>query len=188
MVGEPVAGSALARRAVAAVARRRLVAHIAAGGTTDMAPSCMTQPAMAYTDPTRFIREKADIFGKWPLVAGLSSDIDGPGDMLVFEELGHSILLVRGKDGTARGFFNMCAHRGARLVDTKQYGLRLNRNRISCPFHGWCYSSEGNLIATPGAEGVGPDVFTGRGLIPVPVIEWNGLLLISLKAGDQVYI
>lgn len=184
MGDEAVAGNSLARRTVAAAARRRLVAHLAAGGSTDMAQACMTQPASAYTDPALFAREKTEIFGSWPLVAGLSGDLARIGDVLLFEELDHSILLIRGKDGVARGFLNMCAHRGARLVDTTQHGVRLHRSVLSCPFHGWCYSPEGHLIATPGGEGFSSDALVGRGLIPVPVAEWNGLLLVNLCSGD----
>ncbi|RYG85656.1 MAG: aromatic ring-hydroxylating dioxygenase subunit alpha [Alphaproteobacteria bacterium] len=167
------------RRETARNARRRLVAHLRAGGATDLAESCMAQDATVYTDPVRHERERVAIFGQWPLVAGLSQDLPRPGDILVFEEMGRSILLVRDNDGVARGYLNMCAHRGARLVETQQHGLRLHRSRIVCPFHAWCYDLDGSLVAAPGADGFGASTLASRKLHQVAVQEWNGLLLVT---------
>ena len=49
-------------------------------GTTDSAESPLEVPATAYTDPTYFEREKAEIFMKMPLLAALSAEIPNPGD------------------------------------------------------------------------------------------------------------
>jgi hypothetical protein len=92
-----VGNSAESRRsAVAGAARRRLVAHIAAGGSTDMAKTPLANDARVYTDPGRLARERRGIFLKMPLVAGLPQDIPDPGDILLFNELGYSVIVVRG--------------------------------------------------------------------------------------------
>ena len=68
--------------------RRRLIAHIEAGGTTDLAPETLSVPASVYTDPTRFAVERHEIFGELPLLAGLSGDIARPGDLMLFDAAG----------------------------------------------------------------------------------------------------
>ena len=58
---------------------RRTVAHLAAGGTTDQAPAPMLVGAGEYTDPVRFEAERRELFGKQPLLAGLSCEVAEPG-------------------------------------------------------------------------------------------------------------
>lgn len=169
------------RQQAARDAQKRLVRHLANGGTTDLAPDCLYQPAGFYTSAQQDAQERRAIFGEWPLIAGLSQDLSAPGDLLLFEELGHSVILSRDKDGRVHAVLNMCAHRGARLIDRAAHGTRLRRSRLACPFHGWCYTLDGRLIAAPGAEGFDPDLRSNRRLISLPVTEWNGLLLLSLN-------
>jgi phenylpropionate dioxygenase-like ring-hydroxylating dioxygenase large terminal subunit len=174
-----VGNSAGSRRsAVAGAARRRLVAHIAAGGSTDMAETPVANDARVYTDPDRLARERREIFLKMPLVAGLSQDIPHPGDILLFDELGYSVIVVRGLDGGVRAFLNMCPHRGTRLIEAQAPRATTRRMAIVCPFHAWCFDLEGSLAAMPGREG-----FSGISaprLIPVPAAEAHGLLFVCL--------
>ena len=169
------------RQNAARVAQRRLVAHLAAGGTTDMAPASLSQPVSFYVGPEQDARERRTLFAAGPLIAGLSQDLAAPGDVLLFEELGHSVILSRDVGGHVQAVLNMCAHRGARLVDSAAEGTRLQRTRLSCPFHGWCYGLDGRLIAAPGAEGFESDLLSTRRLIRFPVAEWKGLLLLGLN-------
>jgi hypothetical protein len=41
--------------------RRRLIAHIEAGGTTDLAPGTLSVPASVYTDPARLAIERHEM-------------------------------------------------------------------------------------------------------------------------------
>jgi phenylpropionate dioxygenase-like ring-hydroxylating dioxygenase large terminal subunit len=45
------------------------------------------------------------------------SDIAEPGEWRSLEYLGESVIVIRGDDGEARAFANVCRHRGSRLVD-----------------------------------------------------------------------
>lgn len=157
--------------------RRRSVAHLAAGGTTDMAPTALKLSNTLYTDPQRLAAEKREIFGKLPLVACLSGDIPNAGDVITFDLAGPPIVVTRGKDGQVHAFLNTCTHRGARLV--RECG---NRARLTCPFHGWTFDITGKLLGIPGKEG-----FPGmehRDLQRVPVAEWNGLVFVQATPGD----
>ena len=57
---------------------------------------------------------------------------------------GHSIVLLRGPDGTAYALHDRCLHRGVRLSQgTQEFG-----GTVSCPYHGWTYRlSDGELVA-----------------------------------------
>jgi len=159
---------------------RRMVAHLGAGGTTDLSNAPMAVSAQEYTDPSRLEAERRELFGKLPLLAGLSQDIAAPGDMMVFDEVGPAILIVRGQDGKARAFLNMCTHRASRLVNECQ-----RRKLVVCPFHAWSFDLEGRLVAVPGEEAFeGVDRAT-RGLVRVPVGEWGGMIFVKAHAGEE---
>ena len=50
------------------------------------------------------------------LLAGLASDVTDPGDFFVFDLGREQILVTRTRGGDAQGFYNVCQHRGNRLV------------------------------------------------------------------------
>jgi phenylpropionate dioxygenase-like ring-hydroxylating dioxygenase large terminal subunit len=159
---------------------RRVVSHLAHGGTTDLANAPLAVSPREYTDPARFEAEKRKLFGELPLLACLSLDVAEPGDAFTFDAAGPAILIVRGQDRKARAFLNMCTHRGARLVKDCQ-----RRRLIACPFHAWSFDTEGRLVAVPGEEAFeGVDRAT-RGLIRVPVGEWAGMIFVKAHAGDE---
>lgn len=56
--------------------------------------------------------------------------------------LGQSLLLVRDADGTLRGYFNSCRHRGHELLPK---GGCAHRKTIACPYHNWTYNLDGSL-------------------------------------------
>jgi len=159
---------------------RRMVAHLENGGTTDLADAPMSVAAREYTDPARLEAEKRELFGKLPLLACLSRDVAEPGDMMLFDEAGPAILIVRGQDGKARAFLNMCSHRAARLVHECQ-----RRKLVVCPFHAWSFDLEGRLVAVPGEEGFDGMDRTSRNLVRVPIGEWGGMIFVKAHAGDE---
>lgn len=169
------------RRSVGAGLLRRMVAHVAAGGTTDMAAEPLSIDASVYTDPQRFAAEKRELFAQRPVLACLSGDIPQPGDTWLFEETGAPILIVRAQDGTVNAFLNMCTHRGAKLVTE-----RTRRPVISCPFHAWSFTLDGKLKGVPGRAGFEGIDFAQRELIRVPVAEWNGLIFVRPSPGKEV--
>jgi len=141
--------------------------------TTDLDRAPMRIDPRIYTDPAYFERERQRIFRETPILAALSLEIPDPGDMLVFDALGPSILIVRNKDGEIRAYLNMCMHRAAKLViDCSR------RTRMTCRFHGWTYDLNGKLIGLPGKEGFEGIERADLGLIPVPVVEWKGMIFV----------
>ncbi len=164
----------------------RMVAHVA-GKTTDLAPGPMPLPKEAYIDPVRFEAEREQLFLGQPVVAGLSCDIPEPGDLLVFDAAGPSILFVRGKDGKARAFLNMCTHRGAKLIEQHEPHSE-HRARVTCPFHAWTFDSSGKLIGQPSKASFADCEIGARNLIELPSAESRGLLFVRAGGGDPIDI
>ncbi|HEX7929678.1 MAG TPA: aromatic ring-hydroxylating dioxygenase subunit alpha, partial [Sphingomicrobium sp.] len=161
--------------------QRRMVAHIAAGSTTDLAAAPRKIPASVYTDPARAEVEYRALFLHLPLVAALSCDVPEPGDAITFDAAGVPVLIMRGKDGVLRAFRNACRHRAARLVKDCHKG-----GRVSCPFHGWTYDSQGQLVGVPGKVAFeGLDV-ESVSLQPIALAEWHGLVLVRLEGDEAI--
>lgn len=155
---------------------RKLVA-IVAENRTDRAEAPLPLHKSIYTGEARHAAEMRHIFHSEPLVAGLSGDIPNPGDCLVFDSAGPSILVTRGKDGAARAFLNMCTHRGAKLVEESEPWSG-PRPRIVCPFHAWTFDSAGALVGQPGKEGFAECDMGARDLIALPCTEHLGLIFV----------
>src|SRR5262249_31407028 len=164
------------RTAHAHSARRRLVAHLAAGRTTDLAPEVLRLPARLYTDPVRWQAERHVLFEQTPLVACLTRDIAAPGDRLLFEVVGQSVIVVRGADRQVRAFRTGCAQRAARREGPAE-PLRGGRH-IPCPFHGWSYDLAGNLSAVPGRAGFDSRTLESCRLSPVAAGEQDGIVFV----------
>lgn len=160
---------------------RRTVAHLAAGGTTDWGPAPMMVAPGEYTDPARAEAERRELFGKVPLLAGLSCEVANPGDVLLFDSAGPAILIVRNRDGVLNAFLNMCTHRAARLVNDCS-----RRKLISCPFHAWSFDLDGKLVAIPGEASFETIDRATRNLVRVPVAEWGGMVFVKAHAGEEV--
>jgi nitrite reductase/ring-hydroxylating ferredoxin subunit len=177
--------AALRRRAAREI-QRRMVAHVAAGGTTDMAPHPMENDVTAYTDRSRAELERRELFLKRPLVVALTQDIPNPGDCLLFEDVGVSIIVVRGVDGSVDAFLNMCTHRGSKLVRREVDGsCAVSGRRFVCPFHAWTFDLNGTLAGIPGAQGFEGLDLAQRNLVRVPAAEWNGLILVTPTPSDD---
>ena len=150
-------------------------------GHGDLAPEgAMENDARVYTDETRLTRELETVFRAFPILAGLSNDVPDPGSIMLFEELGQSIIIVRNKMGEVRAYLNMCTHRSMQLVDAP-----CKKARFTCPFHGWTYDLNGKLIGVPEPEAFENIERSTRGLKPVPVKEWAGMIFILPHAGDD---
>ncbi len=117
----------------------------------DDAPS--RSPVQHYLDPERFAREQQRVFGALPAMLAHSSELAAPNSFLRRTVQGQPLLLLRGDDGVARVFYNVCRHRGTRLVEA-QAGCKA---RHVCPYHAWSWNSRGEFVAAPHFEAGFPD-------------------------------
>jgi phenylpropionate dioxygenase-like ring-hydroxylating dioxygenase large terminal subunit len=162
---------------------RRALAHFRAG-TTDQAPSTMTIPIEAYIDSERYAREVERIFKHLPLALALSVEIQQAGDYRAMQVLDVPVLIVRGKDGKARAFLNVCRHRGARLCQLGTGHARV----FTCPYHAWAYNDQGALVTRYAAETFGDVDQAALGLTELACAERAGLVYVSLTAGETFSI
>lgn len=143
--------------------------------STDLDQATMRVEPKIYTDPGQAEHEYRAIFSSMPILAGLSMDLPKAGDIMIFDALGPSILVLRDKSGTVRAFHNICSHRAAQLLTECAH-----RTRLTCPFHGWTFDLEGKLIGLPGKEGFDDVDQATLGLQPVAVAEKYGMIFIRL--------
>ena len=141
-------------------------------------------PNAHYIDPAIFDEEKeALLFSQWAGLA-VAADVPEPGDAVPLDFLGMPLLLLRDKDGAVRVFQNICRHRGMILVEQP----RKIEGAIRCPYHSWCYSTKGNLVATPHVGGPGHNTHPAirredLGLIEIRSRIWRDVVWINVS-GD----
>jgi phenylpropionate dioxygenase-like ring-hydroxylating dioxygenase large terminal subunit len=139
----------------------------------------LSLPGWLYFDEEFFAAEKAAFLRQAPQVVCHSSDMPNPGDWQALEYLGESVIVIRGDDGEARAFANVCRHRGSRLVDGEAGCAKV----LTCPYHAWSYSRDGRLIGVPHRSEY-PGLNTDKhGLFPVTLESWHGFLFVTLEPG-----
>ena len=132
-------------------------------------------PAGAYTDEAVLAWEQRVIFaGGWTCV-GRAADLGEPGARRAVSAGDDSVLLVRGENGTLRGFYNVCRHRGHEMMPC---GTTARSRFIACPYHSWVYGLDGGLHKVPSAHRAGVEI-AEIGLVPVAVAEWHGFVFVN---------
>ncbi|WP_260929640.1 aromatic ring-hydroxylating oxygenase subunit alpha [Novosphingobium sp. 9] len=127
-----------------------------------------------------FALERERLFpSSWCAVTNASL-LPEPGDAMPVDLAGWPILLTHGKDGEIRAFHNVCRHRGIRLVKDCTHAARL-----TCPWHAWTYSLEGDLLAMPEIGGEKINQAPGfdkaaLGLKPISVGRWLDLVFVNI--------
>ena len=127
-----------------------------------------------YTHPAIFERDRERIFRNHWILAGHASQIPEAGDYRLFEFAGESIILVRDAAGGIRAHYNVCRHRGSRILHEPAGRAR----SLTCRYHGWTYAADGSLQVAPRM----PEDFrpAAHGLKPCALRIVEGLIFVSL--------
>ena len=136
-------------------------------------------PAWVYNHPELTTLEIERVLKpSWQVVCHVNS-IPRAGDYETFDLGPESVLVLRDRDGSIRGFHNVCRHRGARLLD----GSGNCASTITCPYHGWSYRQDGGLIGVPMRDSFPGLERAEYGLRPVRIDIAFGFVFVCL-AGD----
>jgi choline monooxygenase len=136
-----------------------------------------TIPPAIYSSPEIHVLEAQRIFATDWLCPGLAADIPNPCDYITYAINDQPIFVIRGKDGAIRAFSNVCLHRMMTLLEKDG-----NCGRITCPYHGWTYDTEGRVIGA-GHMGHRDPEFDKKGYrLPELRTEiWHGWIYVTLN-------
>ena len=156
----------------------RVLGHIK-NKTTDRGDEVWREPVENYRSQERLAQELA-LFKSVPTPFCPSTALAKTGDYIARQSAGVPLIVVRGRDGTARAFKNACRHRGAELVEGQGCV-----GAFMCPYHGWSYGLDGALLGIPHEDGF-PDIDKlAHGLAEVTAIEAKGMIFILQQDPDK---
>ena len=139
-------------------------------GTADVSKSRYTDQAFADLEREYLWRET------WQM-ACMEVDLAKAGDHVVYDVAGESLIVVRTGSGEIRAYHNACLHRGTKL--------RVDSGRVAsfrCPFHGWKWSLDGDLVELP-AQWDFPHIkdHPDSALPEAAVATWQGFVFVNMS-------
>lgn len=149
-------------------------------------PGAKSLPQRYFISPEVFAQERERIFSSQWLLVGHQSAIAQSGDYFISEVANESLIVVRDKRGEIRGFYNVCRHRGSRLIESRNGQLSA---AIQCPYHAWTYAFDGRLIGAPHMDDVPGFDKSDYPLHRVNLGLWEGFIFVNLaEAGSLTSI
>jgi Rieske 2Fe-2S family protein len=136
-----------------------------------------TLPARYYTDAAYFARELEALFRSMWFCAGRVEEVARPGQYVLRELGGDSLIITSTSDGRVHAFHNVCRHRGTRLCTEVSGAFP---GSIQCPYHAWTYGLDGRLLGAPHMDEVPHFRKADYPLHSVHVDVWDGHLFLNL--------
>lgn len=134
-------------------------------------------------DPSRFTsreemqREQELLWPNVWLWAGMASDIPEVGSWLRFDLGSESFIITRSAENEFSAFYNVCQHRGNRLVD-QEFG---HQRTFVCSYHSWAYDLRGKSKHVTDRQHFNPAALCDRVDIPQVRCEvWAGKIFITM--------
>src|SRR3989440_5686095 len=141
------------------------------------AAGAKTLPQRYFVSAEALAQEQEKIFSKQWLLVGHQSQIANAGEYFVQQVIGESLIVIRDKAGEIHGFFNVCRHRGTRLIEDEKGQCAA----IQCPYHAWTYGLDGRLIGAPHMDEVPGFDKADYSLHRVNLGLWEGFIFVNLK-------
>jgi len=145
-------------------------------GTIPQTDDVLKVPVGKYFEEERWQQEIKLIFKRIPLMLAMTAELKEPGDYKSMNAGGVPVLISRTEDGEVKAFVNMCAHRGAQVMDE---GCG-NTHRFTCPYHAWTFDGHGDLIGIYAPKDFGEIDKSQYGLTELPCLEKAGLIWVTL--------
>jgi Rieske 2Fe-2S family protein len=136
-------------------------------------------PRHYYLDADHYQRELESIwYRNWIHVCG-PGEIATPGSYRVLSLGSQEIIVLRDEFGAMQAFHNTCRHRGSQLLGEGAGVLR--SGSLTCPYHAWSYSLQGDLKRIPSPQRPGDFDAERLSLYSVHCEEWRGQVFINLN-------
>lgn len=129
----------------------------------------------AMVDPEVFALERDKIFNHSWLYIGHETELRKKNDYRTRSVAGRPLIFARDAKGEIQVWVNSCPHRGAMLCREDKGNARF----LTCFYHGWSFSTAGEMVSMPGDDSYGPD-FPRPGLAsPAKVDSYRGFVFVS---------
>ena len=123
-------------------------------------------------------QERTRLWAKVWNWAAREEDVPEPGDFVTFSIGKESFIITRGDDNRVRAFFNVCPHRGNRLVTGEEGSLP---GGFTCPFHSWQFNLDGSNAKVTDRETFRPEALCrDLDLNEVRCESWEGFVFINM--------
>lgn len=142
-----------------------------------------TLPPWCYYSDEFYRLEVERLFMKvWNFI-GRADHIPNPGDFYTLEFVGVPVIVTRDRTGELKAYANTCRHRGAKIVEGTG-----NCKAFVCPYHGWTYNLDGELISAPEMQhtkGFDPKCY---GLKQIRLETWEGFVFINFDPNAETLL
>ncbi|HLO36302.1 MAG TPA: aromatic ring-hydroxylating dioxygenase subunit alpha, partial [Candidatus Deferrimicrobium sp.] len=136
-------------------------------------------PRRAYHDAAILDWEREHILRRDWVIVGRVDQAPDPGTYFTTELDGEPLIIVRGRDGVLRAFYNVCRHRGTAVVENPCGKIV----RFQCPYHAWIYDLDGRLVRAKHTEDLDDFSFAEYSLAQVGCETWQGFVFLNLDPG-----
>lgn len=144
----------------------------------------LTLPGRYYTSPEIYAAEQERIFGGRWVCLGRAEEVAAPGDYMLAEVAGESLIVVRDGAGALHAHFNVCRHRGTRMCDEPRGRFG---ETIQCPYHAWTYGLDGRLVAARHMQDAPGFERADWPLRSAAAAEWEGFVYVCLAAAPEPF-
>lgn len=134
-------------------------------------------PRQYFVSREIFSQEQEKIFFRHWYLVGHQSQVSQPGDYFLADVAGESLIVVCDRGKKIRAFYNVCRHRGSRLLETGSGRLSAG---IQCPYHAWTYALDGQLSGAPHMDEAPGFNKSDYPLHAVNLGSWEGFLFVNL--------
>jgi anthranilate 1,2-dioxygenase (deaminating, decarboxylating) large subunit len=136
-----------------------------------------------FTDRTLFDLEMEHIFESTWIYACHESQIPNPNDFYSVQIGRQPMLVTRDAAGKLNALVNACQHRGTTLVRVRQG----NQSTFTCPFHAWCYKSDGRLLKVKDPDQYGSGFrLADHHLKSASVESYKGFVFVNLSVNPAL--
>jgi len=130
--------------------------------------------ARRYFDRAFFEDEVKYVWGRFWQLACRDEDIPNVGDYHIYEAVGKSLIVIRTDVDEVRAFYNVCLHRGRKLVT-----LNGCKHEFRCPYHGLAWNRDGSFKENPIAWDFPQWVDQDMRLPEARVERWGGFVFVN---------